>query len=1224
MISLKELHSRYEIASNGFNLPEMVIDNVDLLKEIKNYDSLEELIIDYAKNNVFNRNLFSIKSLIYYYAFVKKLTEQDYEYLADQYPDITKEVINPEKEEIQNRTKDFRQRVITYNKIQDSLNDYQELPKHIEEISKTKTYIIEKKEYLPDENPLLTLDDINIIFQLIEPSNFVQMIVFCNSVGKLTYKVSTNYPINYFDEIKNDFEPNTISLLYEVYKKGGTDYKKTVLNFNKSTCVIEIFIKSSDNTEYYIKNLCNKYINFRPNEENDIISGEIYFSDIENIKFLDLYEHFVLNDLITFMFKVDESKKPFCVTKDDFKVIYYDPIIYTMYKFIGDFKKYPNVILTFKNQTKNKDKYVVRYEASNNEIMSSLSKNLSKILTMINGGKTTESFDFTNKFYTTVREEVTKKAPFLYQSLDKSRSISYTSICTADKQPIVIYEEEVDEYIKSGKNVKALEYEDKKYWFTCMTEQKPYILFPKFKKELKTGLKIYPCCYAKEDTVEKRGKNNIKESNNILITSAIKDFSKKSILDKNELCDFLKTGFSEQGDASINLIGTSFSKSSSNEQSLNDSFIGALIQATNQYNFYKSSGEINEQLIYNIYKDVRQRMLKLPFEIYKQELYDVKFEDFVNNILDPDHYIDPYLYYRGLEEIFDVNIFVFTSDMIKKYPSSYEELNSNLPSLEIPRCFDYHTRIKNDRNIVCIYKNYGSYRFVGKGKNSNPSCELISIKTLSGKDNFISSVDGKRNKRYSDFIWNHFYNCCTPIMFQYNNFDEYSKELNMSLDELNNYDITGYIDPFSKYNTIDIEEKIGMTLTGQKIDMYGKVKQLIFTPDDPDENGFVIQIYGMQPLVFNYEYPKPSKNLEYLILEDVFEEVKNGDSNYPNLFEKEELMELFDTTIEEEDGIWIEYFRNPKGMKIICKTSEIKKESQTVTQTIDDLNNTSTLLQLINWLWRSDYDYQLEIFPDFEEWFGDKIEEKEYFEKYENPIIPMNNIYLPKFNTYEERINFCEDRWPFIFYNGKINLFANLCIRILYLMKVQDYQTQLLDFDSEYNKIPEFIVNLTPTDTDYLKNGSLIFNKREHLDKWLKYTNRSIVSNISLTNNNIIYSKIFEQHFKTIKQYYFTNINEPEQNKIYIIQNITNGEKFYTNEESSAVHLARVWSTSYVNLGAGVTSFDIKGLHYVIYEVNENGLLFPTYNSNINSKSSNYLKIIKYRTGNYGAMLELV
>lgn len=1201
MMSMTDIRVKFDTAREKYMMPDMIIDGFDYLSIFSEFDTFEELHEEY-KTDIFK---ITTKNLIYCYCYVKgELTDVDEEYIMSNFPDITIDVINAETKKLKDRAELFNETCKEYDEINNQLDEIEEIPHEIIEVSKTKTYVIKSVE----TGELLDLSDIVDVFNKLEPSVFVQMIVYCDSVGKLIYKVSTDYPIR-FNYSNVTYEPNTISLFYEIVKKTGFEYKQTVLNFEKSICSIEVFMgRQYDNTQFFIIKGCEKFIKFEPNNSYDIISGEIEFELDADIQLFTLYENMILNNFISYLFRVDERKKPFFLQPNEFKMIYYDPMVYCLFYFIGN-KNYPSITFTAKENAKTKDKYTIGFKASNNEIISSAAKTLSKILSLFSENTSNSILNYDSKFYSTTFDELKNKIGFLLESVDNSSSEAFHKTCTSYRQPLYISESDVQFYEEYGKQVGALEHEGVKYHFTCMSDKFPHIKFPIAKAIYLSGIKQYPCCYKTEKFDDTKVRSNIKDTGALGSTSYIKDFSKTSKLDQVALEDFIKTNFSKSGNASVKLIGTCLSKISAEKRSLNDSCIGAMIFATEQYDVYSDTGKkiVEISKLKDAFSDVRRRLIELPFEIYKQELYDVTYEQFVENVSNPNHYIDPYLYYRGLEVLFNVNIFVFTSNIIKSKTSSFEELTSELPTLEIPRCYEYHTRMRNNKGIVSIYKNYGSKSLIGKNVDVDPSCELIAISNTTGKDNIISVVEAV-NSRYSDRMWEHFYRCCTPFMFQH--YDG---------------DIRCYNNPYVQYDHVAIGEQIGETLQGQEIDIHGKTRLLIY-------ESINIVVPGIQPILLTEDIPPPidrtevtDKEYEYYEYQDyTFRITPNGNNTRAGLFEKKEIMKIFDITEHDDEGCFMKFAGNPRGIKILCHDDErlkVVSSRRNINDIIDEENNVSALLQIINWLWRSEY-YN-EKFPQFDEWFPEHVVLVEPFDKAEQPIKCLNNFFLPKFSSYDERINYLEILWPFFFEEGKIKLYDKLYLRILNLMNVQDYQTRAMAFDSFYTKIPSFITNLTPTDNDYEKKGSLVFTKKEHMEKWLKYTNRSLFGSVSLTNMKIVNTLIFPEFYSTTVPYIFNNRNEPELNKIYIIQNVSDGEKYDASERTSALEIAYRYKQSKQNIGPGVKRQTFpNGTKYVVYEVKTDGQLVAT--EDYSGGKTDYLRIIKYKKANYCAMLELL
>lgn len=1233
MISIADMKSKFETARMGYGIPNMIIDGVDYIQEFSEYETIKDLLDDYRVSNLGNRLNISIKQVISHYALAKgKMTDEDYDFIKSE-NDISFEEVQEEIEFLENQQKRFAEKCELYDSVHEELEKMTKISYNITEVSKTKTFIMKDK----NTGEKLNLSDILTVFNSLEPNSFIQMIAYCNSEGKVIYKVSTKYPIRFTSELSTVvFEPNTISLFYEISKKTNYTFKHTVLNFENSTCNIEIFLTQYDNTEFLVFKTCKELISFEPNKSFDITTGNIEYHVTGDVSHSLLYENLVLDPLVGYLFRIDERKRPFCINPTDIKVIYYDPMTYCLLAFLGN-RSYPDVHITFSEKNNTKGKYIVDFKASNVEIIKPMAEILSHVLSIFTNGAELKSTSYSTKFFTTVYDELKEKTGNLLMTTKSSSTSSYTSSCNAKSQPILISEEEIEDYEAHGRNVKPLENNGHVYYFTCMSDESPFIEFRPVKIDYRSGISVYPCCFNKNEGTTADGINF--DSADLTLqnstrgtTSSIKNYSNTSVLDSGILSDFIKTSFSQSSDSAISLVGTCLFKTG-DTQTLNDSFIGALIYATEQYNVYSDTSKksISTTKLKAAFMDVRRRMIELPYEIYKQELFDVSREQFVANMINPDHYIDPYLYYRGLEELFNVNIFVFTSNIVKANASSFDELKSDKPSLEIPRCYEYHTRTRNKRNIVCIYKNYGSKRSIGSKKsttvesNVKPSCELIAINV--SKDNFLTSVSSL-NENYCNSIWNHFYSCCCPISFQ--------KE-----HALFSTAIHVFRNPFAAFSPHEIAEQMGSNIVGQEINIYGKTTLLVLAQYDEETESYRpfinIQIPGIQPILLNDDIPKPSLNIasSKAISEKTSETIDeeyngyhfnvrvNGIGERAPLISKRDVLNTFEVTEIDSDGCWIEFLGMSRGIKILCSDDKQLKVQNTrvpdsVEKIINDQNNVSALLQLINWLWRSEY---TDDFPVFRDWFPEivDLQETEYFQNVQGPLKCLNNLYLPKFKTLQERLEFCSEIWPFFFSGGKIMLYDKLFVKIYNLMCLQDFQTRALPYDNHYTKIPTFIVDLIPTDSDFEKDGSLIFTKREHMDKWIKYTNREFYGVTSLTEINIINTHIFEEFCNTVTPYLLRDAN----GKMYIIQNVSNGRKLSNDDKKHALEIAYQWKMSGNNIGTGQNVLTYpENIKYAMYEVNDSNELVVVYDGT--GGSDEYYQIIMYRRGNYAAMLPLL
>lgn len=107
---------------------------------------------------------------------------------------------------------------------------------------------------------------------------------------------------------------------------------------------------------------------------------------------------------------------------------------------------------------------------------------------------------------------------------------------------------------------------------------------------------------------------------------------------------------------------------------------------------------------------VRQDIVnKIHPEICKQELYDLTNKQIIDNLLDPDYPLDTALFYRAIEEYFEVNLMVWT-------------LVGENVELEIPRNQCFHARTVNiTRPCIILFKQ----NITETSNSANPHYELI-------------------------------------------------------------------------------------------------------------------------------------------------------------------------------------------------------------------------------------------------------------------------------------------------------------------------------------------------------------------------------------------------------------------------------------------------------------------------------------------------------------------
>ena len=100
--------------------------------------------------------------------------------------------------------------------------------------------------------------------------------------------------------------------------------------------------------------------------------------------------------------------------------------------------------------------------------------------------------------------------------------------------------------------------------------------------------------------------------------------------------------------------------------------------------------------------------------LIKQEMYDFTDDEIIEQLSNPKNFLDPNLFYRAIEESYNINIYVFS-------PSKKKDISS-LGSLEMPRFKLFHSRSpRPKRTAVLLFRTWGA-----KSDFLNyPQCELI-------------------------------------------------------------------------------------------------------------------------------------------------------------------------------------------------------------------------------------------------------------------------------------------------------------------------------------------------------------------------------------------------------------------------------------------------------------------------------------------------------------------
>jgi hypothetical protein len=1139
-----DLYNKFIICYNLGCLPELYRDGINYEEYFKLYN-LNTILNQFTNFNIQKEYIYGL----YLYYNINKLTDEDKEILKGY---DYNELIN----KIKAKKDNFNKFTTDMNQTMNNLNQIKPLDYNLQPTFLINTYSFYRKDGKEiDENDSL------LYFNKLSTTQRFPIILYVNSQFKKIYKLPTNYSFSFNkDKVLNgEYERNSLIFFDELANSVIFNFKSKIVSIKQKG---EITIGR-------ISQLFND-LEFKQEMNNTKVYGSIsfYFNEIKDIK--DIYTFFLTNDIASKLFYIKENKKPWFINDKNLYIYFRDFCNELFYQDI----KSPTLRFSVNEKNENKKTgFTIKYSAKkkDNNIVDSFIYITSRLLKIMLNKNTSDNNikKYNAAVFTKPLTKLKTVAPELFTVEKKVKGEKskvengqrYCRKCESDQQPLIIEKDEIEYWIRYGRQPYEYKTNNNTYWFVCPLQEYPHInLIDVEIDNLGNSIEL-PCCSKTDIKNVKKDIKTIKSTSRINSTESQLDSIFTRIKINDDLNDFLKKSLSDDYESyEFTKMGTF-----NNEVSILNSFITAILISLGKVIDGMSTDMLNREI-----NNIRILMSELPMDIYKQELYDVPDDVIKSNILNKNTFIDPYLYYRGLEIIFNIQIFVFTSYKGRKNPLSIEESNLNLPTLEIPRCKYMHIRNQNKNPIVCIYKNYG---ISNQNLKTIPSCELICFNQINKYNNINKKVNND-NDKFSNSIFNLLKSSCLPL--------EWYKTKNRNIEE------TCILDPYD-FNWLEFDFGELGRITGQKIDSYGKTTTLYFRE-------WELRIPPTQPLYLK-------KNVKNVI-------VKNREDAY----------KLFEYQSEDNEGIWVKFNGIDKGIKVIC-SNENSIKNITLMKSYDLINKknkASILLQVINWLWRSEWNHELKRFPVFIDWWSENrvIDDDEIFEFIPDPLINFNNLMLPMCDNFNDRIKFIASKWPFFFYSNKIHVNKSLNRKIENFFHMEDIRSRDLTPNDIYGEINRFIVGLIPTENDYKKSNDIILTKKEDIEDWFNKYNSEIYKYNSLHNVNIIENVIYENFYLKKEPFFYRN----KYGKIYLVQNCIN------DSLTSSLHVCRYWYLNRINPGNNYinttdSGYNINELNYVIY-INQSDNLY-IYVDNTNNLD-NYYEVFKYNNNIYAAMLPLL
>jgi hypothetical protein len=768
---------------------------------------------------------------------------------------------------------------------------------------------------------------------------------------------------------------------------------------------------------------------------------------------------------------------------------------------------------------------------------------------------------------------------------------NYARRCQGSLQPKIISDDEVEKWkkkripVRGGKgeykdrqimvfpdpNDKA---HDERWNFVCPTEENPY-----------PGLKVnndlsnkdkYPyiiCCY-KTDNMSPSEKTNKHKKYQDYISNIIPEKSTGHIKTERKINTKKILGPNRTGVLPKNLEDTlSFYKKEKKEMvrlgtpRSKHSLIHCICIATGDPLYKKlTTNDGKEDYVVSIRKQITKH---IHMEIMKQECFDKDVEEIKALVSDENVFFDPSLFYRSLEEIYDINIYTFAyAD-----DSATTTTTTDNGTIVIPRHNIYHSRpIRSKRPTILIMRSLGA----DTDALLYPQCELI-VDYNSDSDKMVG-IFGKSmtticHKIISNVGKTITWNIETTIN---------SLEARLNI----NYHI-------------DYEKIIPYRFIHQHIDNYGKLRAVSFMVEETPVTLFTLP---SQPLAV------PISPIVYKISYKMVKKIFGTPTAYT----------LSSTSPTMIQGVWFSALdiENAHFVPIEDQPYSAEKDSLPIikqkyiveneTNPISYINSLSTMrrivdinIQLVQWCYsiakRDDEKLTPEEFIKQYTTMTKKYEAKNSLYFYD---LSRLNRHLPDANNIKEAIKTMEFYRTNLFKNGKIVFYDNAYKEKMYNM--------LVDYDIIYNThttdqktvIDRFYV----TEKDFKSQDHvLLFLSGKNMQDWLlSETNRIMFKKILHIND-----RIYANASDSTDPYFYKTENE----NYFLVQNVSHT----TQGKYLALNIAYIWSEVHVNMADSMNeenAINVSAIPHVVYALNNSMKLIVVEDDTDGNES--FLEIMYY------------
>ncbi len=605
-----------------------------------------------------------------------------------------------------------------------------------------------------------------------------------------------------------------------------------------------------------------------------------------------------------------------------------------------------------------------------------------------------------------------------------------------------------------------------------------------------------------------------------------------------------------------------------------NSFIHCILEALDYQDYTRLQDEEKVALAL----DVRRSLpTEIQLAVMKQELYDFSLEEIENQVLTEELFFDPALYYRALEEYFNINIYTFTPGKRPK-----EATGEAVGKIEIPRHKLFHARpIRLGRPTILIFKHWGAEA----DALVYPQCELLIDYDKETRTQIKSFGD-----EMTEITHNVLLETFPITTWSYQTTPETTGNL---------------VTHTNLYSRVNFDVLTGQQATAQILDDYGKMRGLVIPRNGQDVTVFFIPSQPENLPIAPQATITTGNEAEDFFGNPVAVTLSEDNKQAVGLWFSHQDIPDYPYAIFVPIAPVANYLTLDQGPAPPLELATI--EDQTAARILLLQRQISFLLQIIRWLFI--LYAQTETTDDIVDTFltrytltnQEPVQDSAQF--YDLSRIPHR---LPNAESVDAAIAVLEPLAPTLFQQGKFVLYSPT-----FAEKIRDHldaflrQTRGLDL-----KTPRFLENYFIYESDFEQQPrTIILVGQENLNIWLSSLQRAGYRGVN------ILAALDTSLINRIEPYLYLS----ETGTIYLVQNVEDGDI------SRALQVTVSWFSDLINPGfTSVQHPDIETLPYRIYEISPSSALRVKEEfADPDTPPDQLLEVLEYAENNYAALLPL-